>query len=268
MQLFYREKGNATLPPLIILHGLWGAGDNWLTVAELLAAHFHVFLPDLRNHGHSPHSSEHDYFTLCQDIEKFIEELHLTRPPFMAGHSMGGKALMLLLLKKPELVQKAAILDIAPKTYTLNENNLHIRLLNFIRTFPIASYRKRTEIQEQIRLFFPSEEMICQILFKNLRKTPSGIAWKMNWPVIHKKLPELISWPFFTPHVYSQPLLFIKGCLSDYLEEQDLSLIHAYFPQAILQAIPEATHQIHADQPQLLAQTLIHFFLNETLNRI
>ena len=37
MQLFYREKGIDTHPPLIILHGLWGASDNWLPVADLLS---------------------------------------------------------------------------------------------------------------------------------------------------------------------------------------------------------------------------------------
>ena len=51
MQLFYREKGIDTHPPLIILHGLWGASDNWLPVADLLSHRFHVILPDLRNHG-------------------------------------------------------------------------------------------------------------------------------------------------------------------------------------------------------------------------
>ena len=86
MQLFYREKGIDTHPPLIILHGLWGASDNWLPVADLLSHRFHVILPDLRNHGCTPHSSLFDYTILSpkafsggtfprrQDIDAFSIE--------------------------------------------------------------------------------------------------------------------------------------------------------------------------------------------------
>ena len=112
MQLFYREKGIDTHPPLIILHGLWGASDNWLPVADLLSHRFHVILPDLRNHGCSPHSSLFDYTILSQDTEELIGRLNLPQRPFLAGHSLGGKTLMHLVLKRPEIVEKAAIIDI------------------------------------------------------------------------------------------------------------------------------------------------------------
>ncbi|NUN82681.1 alpha/beta fold hydrolase [Odoribacter splanchnicus] len=93
MQLFYREKGIDTHPPLIILHGLWGASDNWLPVADLLSHRFHVILPDLRNHGCSPHSSLFDYTILSQDTEELIGRLNLPQRPFLAGHSLGGKTI-------------------------------------------------------------------------------------------------------------------------------------------------------------------------------
>ena len=80
MQLFYREKGNSSYPPLILLHGLWGASDNWLGVANQLATHFHVLLPDFRNHGHSPHDDVHDYSALSEDITDFIGSLNLPTP--------------------------------------------------------------------------------------------------------------------------------------------------------------------------------------------
>ena len=125
MQLFYREKGIDTHPPLIILHGLWGASDNWLPVADLLSHRFHVILPDLRNHGCSPHSSLFDYTILSQDTEELIGRLNLPQRPFLAGHSLGGKTLMHLVLKRPEIVEKAAIIDICPQAYTLDRQTMH-----------------------------------------------------------------------------------------------------------------------------------------------
>ena len=41
-------------PPVVILHGLFGAGRNWTQVAQALAADHRVYLPDARNHGGSP----------------------------------------------------------------------------------------------------------------------------------------------------------------------------------------------------------------------
>ena len=55
MKLFYRKYGEAG-PPLIIVHGLYGSGDNWVTIARELAASFEVYVVDQRNHGQSPHS--------------------------------------------------------------------------------------------------------------------------------------------------------------------------------------------------------------------
>ena len=146
MQLFYREKGINTHPPLIILHGLWGASDNWLPVADLLSHRFHVILPDLRNHGCSPHSSLFDYTILSQDTEELIGRLNLPQRPFLAGHSLGGKTLMHLVLKRPEIVEKAAIIDICPQAYTLDRQTMHRSLSEYILTTPLQNFHRRQEI--------------------------------------------------------------------------------------------------------------------------
>ena len=43
--------------PLLILHGLFGSGTNWRSIARALGTSRTVYLPDLRNHGDSPHTS-------------------------------------------------------------------------------------------------------------------------------------------------------------------------------------------------------------------
>lgn len=97
MKLFYREIGQGD--PLIILHGLWGASENWLPIARLLEDRFRVILPDVRNHGQSPHSNEMDYDVMSDDIIELIESLQLPVRPCIAGHSMGGKIVMAILMK-------------------------------------------------------------------------------------------------------------------------------------------------------------------------
>lgn len=259
MQLFYREKGHPSLPPLIILHGLWGASDNWLSVASLLENRFHVILPDCRNHGRSPHLPAHHYAALCEDVKKFIESLHLSCPPFLAGHSMGGKTLMQLLLKEPSITTKAAVIDIAPRTYS--PHSVHSRLLRFMNT-PQLLENNREELLRQIHTAF-SEEKYRQLLLKNIRKHDRRFTWKINVPVLTDQLSKIMGWPQPTHDQYTPPVLFIAGAESDYLTSADLPLIRTFFPAARFITIPHTGHWIHADAPEQLAQTLTSFFLKE-----
>ena len=93
MKLFYRKYGNG--PPLIILHGLFGSSDNWVTIAKMLSESFTVYLPDQRNHGQSAHSEIHDYFSMRDDLYRTGKNLKLKKF-FLAGHSMGGKTAIAL----------------------------------------------------------------------------------------------------------------------------------------------------------------------------
>lgn len=261
MQLFYREKGIASHPPLLILHGLWGASDNWLPVAELLSRHFHVYLPDLRNHGHSPHSSSFDYTILSQDTEELIGQLNLPRKPFLAGHSLGGKALMHLLLKRPGIAEKAAIIDICPQAYSPDSHTMHRRLSEYMLNTPLRHFQRRQEIHQAVRECFSTEEEI-QIILKNIRKTSIGYEWKVNAQAIQANLSFLMDWNL--PDIqapYPSEILFIKAGHSDYLPEKMTDATKRYFPKARQTTIPDATHRIHVDQPARLAHTLSDFFL-------
>lgn len=259
MQLFYREKGHPSLPPLIILHGLWGASDNWLRVASLLENRFHVILPDCRNHGHSPHLPVHRYETLCQDIEDWIGTLNLSCKPLIAGHSMGGKTVMQILLKAPGIVAKAAVIDIAPRSYS--GHPIHSRLLRFMNTPEILSCN-RQELFRRIQTAFP-EEKYRQLLLKNIHKQDHRFTWKINVPALAGHLSKIMGWPQPPLNLYTSPVLFVAGSESDYLTTSDIPLIRDLFPAARFATIPHAGHWIHADAPERLAHTLISFFLNE-----
>lgn len=82
MKLFFRKYGSG--PPLIILHGLYGSSDNWVSFAKSISDRFTVYLPDQRNHGQSPHSDIHDYTSMKEDLFDMAEELRLDRF-FLAG---------------------------------------------------------------------------------------------------------------------------------------------------------------------------------------
>ncbi len=257
MKLFYREKGNASLPTLIILHGLWGASDNWLPLAERLATQFHVILPDIRNHGHSPHAGEHTYAALANDIREWIDSFHLHTSPFIAGHSMGGKCLMHLLLQYPKIATKAAIIDIAPKSYDLTKE--HLQIAEFIKQFVFDNGENRTMLHQRIRNSI-KEERLYQIVLKNIDKDQEGFKWKINIQAIMKHFPDIMGWETVTERCPT-PTLFIRGEESDYIQTEDIPYIKYIFPHASFITINGADHWIHTRQPSRLADSLEHFFL-------
>ncbi|MEL6684761.1 MAG: alpha/beta fold hydrolase, partial [Pseudomonadota bacterium] len=99
-------------PPLLIAHGLFGSARNWGVLAKRLSEVRPVVIVDMRNHAGSFWGNSHSYQDLADDLAGVLDG-----PADVLGHSMGGKAAMVLALKNPSLVNRLIVADIAPVTY-------------------------------------------------------------------------------------------------------------------------------------------------------
>ena len=88
MTLNHKSFGDGK--PLVILHGLLGSLDNWVTVSKYLAKKYKVYIIDLPNHGKSYHTKYFSYEKMANDLDSFFVENELTKFSLL-GHSMGGK---------------------------------------------------------------------------------------------------------------------------------------------------------------------------------
>ena len=96
MRLAFNRFGEDNAKNVVILHGLLGSKRNWFGFGKSLSdLGFNVWLVDQRNHGESEWNDEHTYFDLAEDIKDFLEE-HGIKKTYLIGHSMGGKAAMVL----------------------------------------------------------------------------------------------------------------------------------------------------------------------------
>ena len=98
-------------PPLLIVHGLFGSARNWSVIAKRLSDVRQVITVDMRNHGQSPWAPSQSYEDMAGDLAEVLEDVG---PADVLGHSMGGKAAMVLALTRPELVTRLIVADIAP----------------------------------------------------------------------------------------------------------------------------------------------------------
>ena len=242
MQLHFKQLGHGE--PLVLLHGLFGQSDNWFGVAPKLAEKFHVFAPDLRNHGHSPHHPEMDYPLMAADVEKFFDAQKI-ESAHVIGHSMGGKVAMQLALDFPARVKKLVVVDMAPRAYARTHDKIFAALL----ALDLNAFQTRQQIEDALAPEIPSLNL-RRFLLKNLGRDDHGkFVWKMNLRGVAENsvhLGKVLS----GGKMFGNPALFIRGGKSDYIGAKDETEILKLFPSAEIQAIATANHWVHADAPE------------------
>jgi len=251
MKLNFKTLGEGE--PLIVLHGLFGMLDNWLTLSRKFAEHYQVFIIDQRNHGKSPHDEVIDYPSMAEDLYDFMVDHDIPQACFL-GHSMGGKTVMQFAHLYPEKVKKLIVVDIAPKRYKGGQEPIFEALFNV----DLNKVDSRSDAEEMLAQTIDEQE-IRLFLLKNLARQKEGhYRWKMNLPAIYDHYQDILgSIENETPFV--NPSLFIRGGQSRYIQDEDFSLIREQFPNAEIATVEKAGHWVHAEAPEELLKLALNF---------
>lgn len=244
MQLFFRRFGEKGNQPVVILHGLFGISDNWVSYARRLSLEtYEVFVPDQRNHGHSPQSDTFNYLALTDDLFDFIDENEI-EDPIIIGHSMGGKVAMRYALENPLLVKKLIVVDISLKAY--GPRKQHLNIIKAMKSIDLKKFKFRQEIEGELAKYIP-EPRIRLFILKNLhRKSKDEFEWRLYYEGIENSLSDMFD-AINTSVKYDKPTLFIKGGASDYILLEDYDQIRYNFPNAEIITIENASHWVHVE---------------------
>lgn len=253
MRLFCRKYGSG--PPLVILHGLFGSSDNWVTFAKSISSSFTVYLPDLRNHGQSPHSPVHDYSSMADDLAELADLIGLEKF-FLAGHSMGGKTAIRFASDDSSRLSGLLIADISPFGHPGDINaefSLHLAILDFMRTTDLSGIKSRSDAEALLSERIGSER-IRELVLKNLkRESDNSFSWKINYDAILNNISAIagnaVPESGSITEISGFPVYFLKGENSDYITADDIRRISFIFPGAEIITIPGAGHWVHADNP-------------------
>ncbi len=254
MKLYFRQSGESG-SPIIILHGIFGSSDNWLTIGKILGEENRVFMVDQRNHGQSPRSDEFNYDVMAADLHEFILE-HKLENPIIVGHSMGGKAVMQFAMSYPDTFSKMVVVDIAPKYYPVH----HSMILQGLASVDLKNLKSRTEANE-ILSRFEENEGVRQFLLKNLWRNPAKnneFDWRINLPVITQNI-DVVGHELQNEQTVEKPALFIRGSESHYIQPEDERKIWELFPNYELETIEGAGHWVQADKPKEFIEILTRF---------
>jgi pimeloyl-ACP methyl ester carboxylesterase len=249
--LAFEELGHPDDAPLIILHGFFASSRNWRQVAEKLAATFHVYVLDLRNHGASPHHAVMDYPSMAADLLQFMDTQHLITASVL-GHSMGGKMAMWFALNHSERIDKLIVVDIAPISYTHCFNHL----IQALKALPLNEISNRKQAELLLATDIP-ELGYRQFLLQNLILKDGAYCWRVDLDIFLLMAPNIIAFPDVEQLApYTGKTLFLAGAQSDFVKASDLKTL---FPNAALKAIANAGHWLHVQQPGIFIEQIKQF---------
>lgn len=253
MNLNFKKIGEAG-PAIVILHGVFGFLDNWLTVGKAISDHgYQVYLVDQRNHGRSPHEGRLNYEIFANDLKEFLDQQNLTNP-ILLGHSMGGKTVMEYAVRFPNTYEKLVIADIGPKSYPIH----HRKIIEGLNQIPVAEIENRQQADDILAEYEPILA-VRQFLLKNLyRKDEGGFGWRFNLPLLTREMANVGAAIESTQPV-EVPTLFMRGDRSDYILDEDWEGILEIFTNARLDTIENSGHWIQAEQPKAFIASLLNF---------
>ena len=252
MRLNFKELGEGK--PVIIVHGLFGSLDNWMTIGKSIADFFHVYLIDMRNHGRSPHSKSWDYELMAKDLKGFIND-HNIKDPAIIGHSMGGKIAMEYALSHEEHLNKMIVVDIGIKEYEPH----HQHILKGLSSLDLKKLKSREAADEELSKYI-TEPGVRQFLLKGLyRKKNRSFGFRFNLSAINQHIKNVGEATKGNPILL--PTLFIRGDDSNYILEEDLPELESLFLNSNIETVKNAGHWVHADQPEELLNLILSFLI-------
>jgi pimeloyl-ACP methyl ester carboxylesterase len=257
-------------PGVVFVHGLFGQGKNWTTIARGLADTHRVTLIDLPNHGHSPWTDRVDYLDMAELVATELESSG--EPVTLVGHSMGGKVAMQLALRRPELLRALVVVDIAPVEYPLQggrtddedeEASPFAAYIEAMRALDLDRLRTRGDADAALGQAVPSR-MVRSFLLQSLVREGEGAAggwrWRLNLELLERDLGELRGFPQPPPGAaFTGPVLWIAGANSTYVLDEDRPKMVALFPGTRLVRVKNAGHWVHSEQPEIFLETLRRF---------
>lgn len=246
--------GDPEAPPLVFCHGLFGQGRNWTSIAKRAARHFRVLLLDMPNHGRSAATDTFDYLEQARLVAEHLVATD-ERPWRLVGHSMGGKIVMLIALRYPELVDRLVVVDMSPVSYSPISD-----LRGFAQAMlalDLPDLGSRGEADDQLRAAVP-DDTIRAFLLQNLRREGKTWTWQLNLDLLSESMGDLAAWPDVSGQ-FDGPTLWVKGQHSQYITEEYAAVMRHYFPATRQVTVKNAGHWVHSEQPEVFGAVVRRF---------
>lgn len=250
---------------LLVLHGIFGKGRNWASIARRLTEarpEWGTVLVDLRLHGDSrgfraPHTLE----SSAADVARLVR--HLDRPAdALLGHSFGGKVALEYAQRAPTGLRQVWVMDSTPAVKI--PSGAAWRMIEILRQMP-QQFDSRAEAVAGLERHGYATGL-AQWMAMNLEPAgDGGYRWALELDAMEAMLRDFFRtelWNVVERPPVGQELHFVKASESDTMDEETAARIEAAGQRSgrvFLHRLPGG-HWINTDNPdgvlELLRSTL------------
>jgi pimeloyl-ACP methyl ester carboxylesterase len=263
LRLHYVDWGNASKPPLLMLHGGRDHCRNWDWTAAALRQDWHVIAPDLRGHGDSQWSTDANYSMAgyVYDLAQLIHQQKLA-PVTILAHSLGGNITLRYAGIYPETVAKLVVIEgLGPGP---------ARLAEYAARTIVTRFDEWIQEQRGLAGRLPRRYATIEDAFKRMqdgnKHLTAAQARHLTEHGVNQNEDGTYSWKFdnyvraFPPYDMSRrdiqllwsritcPTLLLHGRESRWAGDPAADGRAAYFPNTPGVGIERAGHWLHHDQ--------------------
>lgn len=242
---------------IVFLHGLFGQGKNFSTIAKALQPEFRSLLVDLPDHGRSAWTEDFGYELFADLVAERIRDGFATEGPVhLVGHSMGGKVAMVLALRHPDLVDRLVVVDISPAGG--GDLDMFEHLLDSLAALDLTTLSSRSEADERLAEAI-EDDRVRGFLLQNLRSGEHGFHWRANLDLLRRELPAIGGFPADLEDTFDRPVLWVAGERSPYVRPEHEPDMRRLFPRTVQVTIKGVGHWVHSEQPEAFVSALRTF---------
>lgn len=270
LRLHYLAWGRPEAPALVLLHDLAESADVWRPLAPALARHFYTVAVDLRGHGDSDWIDTYSPQEQGDDIGELIETLGLA-PAAVMGAGMGGRAAALLAARQEHRLARAVLVEVGVRMYLPPEREADEAVLAMPRVYdsPEEYLHRWRELRRQLGLrrdAAPPGPEDLSVVRRLLRPLPGdGLAPKCDLDGYQRYRAwspgERVVSYHEEFHEITTPVLLVRGADSPILTADEAHATAAAIPGCRLVEVPDARHDVLADNPRGLLNAVLPFLL-------
>jgi pimeloyl-ACP methyl ester carboxylesterase len=240
-----------------MLHGIFGAGRNWASIARGVVARrsdWGVVLVDLRGHGRSPAPpGPHDLNAAAADVRQLVAALD--RPTWaVLGHSFGGKVAMTLGQGDPS-PQRLFVIDASPGIKPPGGSAW--QMLQRVRSLP-GTFDSRSSAATLLRQSGLNDAE-AQWMGTNLEPVDDSgrLRWRFDLHAIDAMLGSFFQTDLWPALEASQgvPVDLVKAQDADVVTEDDCR--RAQQATRVTLHRMAGGHWLHVDNPQAIVDLLV-----------
>ena len=242
---------------LLVLHGIYGSGRNWGSIARRLVdarPEWGALLVDLRLHGGSqgfapPHTLE----ATAADVDALVEDLDFHAAAVM-GHSFGGKVALMYARDHAEGLRQVWVID---STLEVKEpSGSAWRIIEVVRSLP-PEFGSREELANALEARGYARPLGLWLAM-NLERTESGFRWRLDWDGVEEMLCDYFRsdlWEVVESPPVGVEIHIVKATDSEALDEADTARIEAAGGRTLLHPV-EGGHWLNTDNPEGILELL------------